>query len=235
MDIANQRLIGDETSGGSGTTHSMNLYDLSTFVTSGNNAPIDHKVFATSTGSFGTGSVDFTPDGTRVYTLDTANGIIAFSLSPKVATPVICAQPKTNIVAGIGSVGFMDVRAIGAPQKFQWRLNTTSPTAPGTAILNATNRTLDIYNVQPGNLGFYSVVISNVSLATSVTSAVAVLDTQMVVTNQPASQVVAVGGTASFNVGVSNGVAPYSYQWSLNGTSVGANSSSLHRHRRPGG
>jgi len=226
VDLANQRLIGDETSGGSGTTHSMNLYDLDMLSTSGNDFPIDHKTFATSTGSFGTGSVDFTPDGTRVYTLDTANGIIAFSLSPKVAAPTICAQPQTNIVAGIGSVGFMDVTAIGAPQKFQWRFNATSPTAPGTPILNATNRTLDIYNVQQSQLGFYSVVITNPTLGGSVTSAVAVLDTQMVITNQPASQVVAVGGTATFTVGVSNGVAPYSYQWKLNGANVGPNSSS---------
>ena len=226
VDLMNQRLIGDETAGGTGTTHSMNLYDLSTFTTSGNNSPIDHKTFATSTGSFGTGSVDFTPDGTRVYTLDTANGVIAFSLSPKVAAPTICAQPKTNIVAGIGAVGFMDVTAIGAPQRYQWRFNPTSPTAPGTAILNATNRTLDIYNVQQTNLGYYSVVISNASLLTSVTSSVAVLDTQMVITNQPANQLAAVGGSATFTVGVSNGVAPYSYQWKFNGTNVGANSSS---------
>ncbi len=226
VDLINQRLIGDETSGGSGTLHSMNLYDLSTFTTSATNSPIDHKVFATSTGSFGTGSVDFTPDGTRVYTLDTANGIIAFSLSPKVAAPSICAQPKTNIVAGIGSVGFMGVRAIGAPQTYQWRFSATSPVTPGTPILGATNRTLDIYDVQQSQLGYYSVVISNATLLTSVTSAVAVLDTQIVVTNQPASQVVAVGGTATFTVGASQGVAPYSYQWKFNGANVGANSSS---------
>ena len=226
VDIINQRLIGDETSGGSGTVHSMNLYDLSTFTTSGTNSPIDHKTFATSTGSFGTGSVDFTPDGTRVYTLDTANGIIAFSLSPRVAAPTICAQPKANIVAGLGAVGFMDVTAIGAPQKYQWRFNATSPTLPGTPILNATNRTLDIYNVQQSQLGFYSVVISNASLQTSVTSSVAILDTQMVITNQPASQVVAVGGTATFAAGVSGGVAPYNFQWKLNGANVGVNSGS---------
>ena len=226
VDLMNQRLIGDETSGGTGTTHSMNLYDLSTFTTSGNNNPIDHKVFATSTGSFGTGSVDFTPDGTRVYTLDTANGIIAFSLSPKIGAPVICAQPRTNIVAGVGATGFLDVRAVGAPQKYQWRFSATSPTVPGTPVLNATNRTLDLYNVQLNQLGFYSVVITNASLLTSVTSAVAVLDTLMVVTNQPASQMVAVGASATFTVGVSNGAPPFTYQWQHNGANVGVSASS---------
>jgi PA14 domain/Bacterial Ig-like domain len=223
LDIANQRLIGNQTV----APHNINLYDLPSLVaTPTKNFPIDQRNYASQNTSFGTGAIDFSSDGSRVFCLDTGNGIIAFSLAPRVAAVTICAQPKTNIVAGIGSVGFMDVTAIGAPQQYQWRLNATSPVSPGTPILNATNRTLDIYNVQQSQLGFYSVVISNASLLTSVTSAVAVLDTQIVITNQPASQVVAVGGTATFTVGVSSGVAPYSYQWKLNGTNVGANSSS---------
>jgi hypothetical protein len=223
LDIANQRLIGNQTV----APHNINLYDLPSLVaTPTNNFPIDQRNYSSQNTSFGTGAIDFSPDGSRVFCLDTGNGIIAFSLTPRVAALSICAQPQTNIVAGIGSLGFMDVTAIGAPQRYQWRFNATSPTAPGTPILNATNRTLDIFNVQQSQLGFYSVVISNASLATSVTSAVAVLDTQMVVTNQPADQATGVGGTATFTVGVSNGLAPYSYQWKLNGANVGANSSS---------
>jgi hypothetical protein len=225
VDIANQRLIGDETSGGSGTTHSMNLYDISRFATTGTNLPIDHKTFATSTGSFGTGSVDFTPDGTRVYTLDTANGIIAFSLSPNVAAPSICAQPQTSILPSLGTVGFMDVRAIGAPQTFQWHFNT-SASSPGAAILNATNRTLDIYNVQTNSLGYYSVVISNATLLTSVTSSPALLDTQVTITSEPGSQEVSPGDSATFMVAASGGLPPYHYQWALDGINVGPSSSS---------
>jgi hypothetical protein len=226
VDVVNQRLIGASTAGTGGAAHSMNLFDLSALVAGVNNSPIDSKPFPVSVGTFGTGSVDFTPDGSRVYTLDSGSGVIAFTLNPKLAAPTICSQPMTHIVAGPGSVGFMDVMAIGAPQEFQWRFNATSAVLPGTPILNATNRTLDIYNVQPANLGYYSVVITNATLLTSVTSAVAVLDTQMVVTNQPASQVVAVGGAATFTVGVSNGVPAYSYQWKFDGTNVGINSSS---------
>ncbi len=223
LDIANQRLIGNQTV----APHNINLYDVPTLApTPTRNFPIDQRNYASQNTSFGTGSVDFTSDGSRVFCLDTGNGIIAFSLIPRGAAINICAQPRTNIVAGIGSLGFMDVTAIGAPQKYQWRFNATSPVAPGTPILNATNRTLDISNVQPNQLGFYSVVISNTALFTSVTSSVAILDTQMVITNQPASQVVAVGGTATFTVGVSNGVPAYSYQWKFNGANVGANSSS---------
>ena len=225
FDIANQRVIGNATSA-SAAQHSMNLYDAASLAVSPTvNNPLDTRVFHTANSGFGTGAIDFTPDGTRVFALDSGNGIIAFSLNPKIAAPVICAQPQTNIVTGIGSVGFMDATAIGAPQKYQWRFHGTNPFAAGTPILNATNRTLDIYNVQQSQLGYYSVVISNTALLTSVTSSVAPLDTQMVVTNQPASQVVAVGGAATLTVGVSNGVAPFSYQWKLNGANVGANSS----------
>jgi hypothetical protein len=226
IDLSNQRLIGNATSQTAGDGHSMNLYDLSSLSLSpAVNLILDRRIFGTANAAFGTGAVDFTPDGSRVFTLDTANGILAFSLNPKIAALTICAQPRTNIVAGIGSLGFMDATAIGAPQKYQWRFHGTNPLAAGTPVLNATNRTLDIYNVQQSQLGYYSVVISNTALLTSVTSSVAPLDTQMVVTNQPASQVVAIGGAATLTVGVSNGVAPFSYQWKLNGANVGANSS----------
>ena len=213
VDIPNQRLIADATSQVTGSAHSMNLFDLNTLATTGNNLPIDHKTFATSSGSFGTGAVDFSPDGTRVYTLDTANGIIAFSLAPKVASLSICAQPRTFLVPTLGGVGFMDVMSIGSPQKFQWRFHGTSPTGTAASINNATNRTLDTYGVQLSQLGFYSVVITNPLGLGSVTSSVAYLDTQMVITNQPADQVIAPGSTASFTVGVSNGLPAYSYQW----------------------
>jgi hypothetical protein len=227
VDLLNQRVIGNATSGTAAIPHSMNLYDLSSLAPSpAVNLVLDRRVFGTANAAFGTGAVDFTPDGSRLFTLDTANGILAFSLNPKIAALTICAQPRTNIVAGIGSLGFMDATAIGAPQKYQWRFHGTNPLAAGTPILNATNRTLDIYNVQQSQLGYYSVVISNTALLSSVTSSVAPLDTQMVVTNQPASQVIAVGGAATLTVGVSNGVAPFSYQWKLNGADVGANSSS---------
>jgi hypothetical protein len=223
VDIANQRLIGDETSGGTGTTHSMNLYDLSK-VSLATNPPIDHKTFATSTGSFGTGSVDFTPDGTRVYTLDTGNGIIAFSLNPNVAAPVICAEPQSYILPNLGMVGFMDVRAVGAPQKYQWHLSTSALTL-GASVLNATNRTLDIYNVQTNQLGWYRVVISNATLLTSVTSAPAMLDTQMAITTQPGSQEVSLGSPVTFTVAAGGGLPGYNYQWLFNGQNVGTNSS----------
>ncbi len=42
----------------------------------------------------------------------------------------------------------------------------------------------------------------------------------MIITNRPVSHAVAVGGTATFNVGVSGGAAPITYRWQLNGTNI---------------
>jgi len=215
VDIGNQRLIGNQTV----APHNINLYDIPTLATTPTrNFPIDQRNYASQNTSFGTGSVDFTPDGSRVFCLDTGNGIIAFSMAPREAAPSICAQPQ-NFIAPAGNIGFFGVDVIGAPLNYRWRFN-------GTNIPAATNRTLDTYYIQTTNLGRYTVVITNA--LGSVTSSVAILDTPMVITNQPASQIVAVGGTATFAVGVSNGLPAYTYQWQLNGTNLSsATSSSL--------
>jgi hypothetical protein len=223
VDLKNQRVIGASTTGGT-TPHSMNLYDLNSLAVSPTiNTPIDSKPFAVNVGTFGTGSVDFTPDGSRVYTLDSGSGIIAFSLTPKLAAPTICSQPQ-NFIATNGSVGFFGVGAIGSPQTYQWRFHGTNA-ASGTNIVGATNGTLDIYYVQQSGLGFYSVVITNP--LGSVTSSVVYLDTPLTVTN-PTDAIIAIGGTTNFNVGVAGGLAPISYQWKLNGNNIaGATGTSL--------
>jgi hypothetical protein len=220
VDLVNQRLIANGTIGGStANPHSMNLFDLTALSTTGVNNPIDSKTFASANGNFGTGSIDFTPDGTRLYTLDTGNGIIAFNLAPKLAAPTICAHPQNFIIPSLGMVGFMDVSAIGSPQYSQWRFN-------GQNLANATNRTLDIPNVQLSQLGRYSVVITN-SMG-SVTSLVAMLDIPMESSSQPANQIIAVGGTTTLNANVTSGLPPYTYQWALNGANLaGAVNSTL--------
>ena len=108
FDIANQRLIGNQSPASTavGVPHCITLYDLPTLATTpAQNFPIDQRNYASQNTSFGTGAIDFAPDGSRVFCLDTGNGIIAFSLAPRVAPLTICAQPRTNIVAGPGSLG----------------------------------------------------------------------------------------------------------------------------------
>src|SRR5205807_7910069 len=174
------------------------------------NLPIDQRNFASQNTSFGTGAVDFSPDGSRLFCLDTGNGIIAFSMAPRLAAPSICYPPQ-NFIAPLGNVGFFGVDVIGGPLNYRWRFN-------GTNIPAATNRTLDTYYIAQTNLGRYTVVITN-SLG-SVTSSVAILDTPMAFSNQPSSQIVAIGGTATFTAGVTNGLPAYSNQWFFNGSSI---------------
>ncbi|MDQ6630777.1 MAG: PA14 domain-containing protein [Verrucomicrobiota bacterium] len=215
IDLNNQRLIGNQTI----TPHNINLYDVPSLVpTPVKNFPIDQRNYASQNTSFGTGSVDFTPDGSRVFCLDTGNGIIAFSLAPKLAAPTICSQPQTNFYAP-GGLAFVDVGGSGHLPQYQWRKN-------GVNISGATNRTLDIPNFQVANAGLYSVTISN-SLG-SVISSNALLDVRMTIDTQPASQVVSVGDTVNFNVAVSGGTAIYGYQWKFNDADLsGATNSTL--------
>ena len=213
VDLNNQRLIGNQTV----APHNINLYDLPSLAPiPAKNFPIDQRDYASQNTSFGTGSVDFTPDGSRVFCLDTGNGIIAFSLAPRLATPAICAQPRTNFYAA-GTLAYLSVGSTGHLPQYQWKFN-------GAPLSGATNRTLDIPNFQLANAGLYSVTISNSS--GSITSSNALLDIPMNPVAAPATQVVAVGGTANFSVTENGGKPGYTYQWRLNGANIASATSS---------
>ena len=80
--------------------------------------------------------------------------------------PSISTQPTNRTVAAGSSTTFSVVAAGTAPLSYQWRFN-------GTDISGATAASYTISNVQSGNAGSYSVVVSN--SAGSVTSNVATL------------------------------------------------------------
>ncbi len=69
--------------------------------------------------------------------------------------PVITQQP-TNVMAAIGSTVGFDVAAIGGkPFYYQWYFDQTN------LLAGATNATLILTNVQLGNVGIYTVIVSN--------------------------------------------------------------------------
>jgi N-acetyl-anhydromuramyl-L-alanine amidase AmpD len=93
----------------------------------------------------------------------------------QVQPPVITTQPvsRTN---NIGAVSTFTVGASGtAPLGYQWRFNSVN--MPG-----ATNSSYTVANVQPGNAGSYSVVVTN--LAGVATSANATLTTTLLKLDQ---------------------------------------------------
>jgi len=89
---------------------------------------------------------------------------------------------------------------------------------PNGFLIGQTNTTLDLNAVTTNNAGNYSVVLSNTY--GSVTSSVASLAVvPILVTQQPASQIITNGGTAVFSVSAS-GPGPFSYQWLFNGNNL---------------
>jgi hypothetical protein len=134
--------------------------------------------------------------------------------------PTITTQPQSQAVAKNDATSFSVVAGGTAPLSYQWNLN-------GTSLSGATSSTLTLAKVRSGNVGSYTVMVTN--SAGSVTSAVAVLtmDAPPYILTQPQNQTVNLGQNASFSVGAI-GLAPVYYQWRLNGSAVaGATNSTL--------
>ena len=133
--------------------------------------------------------------------------------------PAITTQPSSQTVAPGANVTF-SVVATGSPTPtYQWKKG-------GTDIAGATLPTLPLPNVQAGDAGSYTVVVTN--SAGSVTSSTATLTVGVAptITTQPSSQTVLSGTTATFTVAATGTPSP-TYQWQKNGANIsGATSTS---------
>jgi hypothetical protein len=146
--------------------------------------------------------------------------IYAAGASGKCKEPGIVAHPQSQTVIAGANVSFTVAATGYGTLNYRWRLN-------GTTIPGATSSTLALSNVQPTNAGSYTVVVTNTLGST--TSSVAVLTVLVppIITAQPQSRTNFVDTDASFSV-AAGGMAPLSYQWLFNGTSLdGATTASL--------
>jgi len=115
-------------------------------------------------------------------------------------------EPPQSLTAVRGSNATFSVLADGTlPLRYRWRSNAVF-------IVNATNATYTIANVQTNHAASYSVVITNV--AGSVTSTVATLTVLVppTFTVQPVAKTVLAGSNVTFTA-TATGTAPLAYQW----------------------
>lgn len=124
----------------------------------------------------------------------------------------IGTQPQSQTVAVGANVNFT-VAASGPPTLgYQWQYN-------GAFIPGQTGTSLALSNVQLGDAGNYTAVVSNSTA--SVTSSVAVLTVMNPpqITSDPQSSTNAAGTSVGFT-STASGSAPLGYQWRLNGTAL---------------
>ena len=138
--------------------------------------------------------------------------------------PSIITQPQDQTVSLGGTATFSVTAGGSEPLSYQWYYNTNTP------LPNATDPTLTITNVQLTNAGTYFVTVSNLAGGIVSSNAVLTINTNPagpVFVSQPASQVVLLGGTASFTASAT-GTQPITYQWNKDSTPIpGATSSTL--------
>jgi hypothetical protein len=127
--------------------------------------------------------------------------------------PSIGAHPQSQTVAPGASVTFSVTATGDPPLSYQWQKD-------GTNLAGATQATLALSNVQPGDAGAYRVVVSN--SAGSATSAAATLAVTTggagpAIAAQPQSQTIAGGSTVVFTVAATDATA---FQWRRDGAAL---------------
>lgn len=129
--------------------------------------------------------------------------------------PFITVHPVGGSISAGVSFSFTNTAGGDEPLSYEWRKDDVT-------IPNENARIYTIASAVVGDTGGYTVVVTNTS--GSVTSSIASLTvsaaaTAPAITNQPVSQTVSYGSSATFTVGAS-GTDPLSYQWQFHGTNL---------------
>jgi hypothetical protein len=129
-----------------------------------------------------------------------------------VLVPADIVVSPTDVETGLGLDATFNAVATGTPPLgYQWRFN-------GTNIAGATTNTWTVTNVQPGSLGGYSVVVSNLyGTDTSYDGFLTILDPY--IAGQPQNQTLVLGATAVFMVGAV-GTPTLGFRWQKEGVAL---------------
>ena len=134
-----------------------------------------------------------------------------------VQPPVIQTQPLSRgVTEGIQWTFFVQANGT-VPLSYQWLKD-------GLSIAGKTGAALSFNNVQLGDAGSYSVVVSNsAGIVTSERATLTVTPAPVVevpaITAQPLSQTTVAGGRITFAAAAS-GTSPFNYQWYRNGVEI---------------
>jgi hypothetical protein len=142
--------------------------------------------------------------------------------NPATGAPAITQQPASQTVTA-GQAATFSVTASGdAPLGYQWFMNGAAAGTNSSAFSIAQTAT--------GQTGaqIYVVVTNADGSATSATATLTVTAaaTAPTITQQPVSVTVTAGQSAAFSA-IATGTAPLTYQWFVNGTAAGTNSSTF--------
>ena len=149
-----------------------------------------------------------------------------FSLAV-IAPPAITSQPADQPVLDGATATFAVGAGGGQPLYYQWLRNGGALNDGGNISGSATSN-LTVAAASAADAGSYSVIVSNAAaLLASSNASLTITPSAPVITGQPATQMVGVGGTVRFTV-EAVGSKPISYQWSFQGTNIdGATNTSL--------
>ncbi len=163
------------------------------------------------------------------YSVTISNGIGSVTSQPVAltvratpnASPVTIVTQPISRTAFAGDTVSFSVNAQGAPPPgYQWFKD-------GAPIAGANAATLMLTNVQLNSAGSYSVTATNASgSVTSDSATLTVFTRGNLIAQQPQSQVVNVGETATFTVGA-NGAGAITYQWRKNSVDIAGATGSM--------
>ncbi len=156
----------------------------------------------------------------RVTVFNAAGSIQSSNASLQVVLgPVFTGNP-TNVFVRPGDTALFTAAAFGnSAVTYQWRRN--GAIVPGTVSSTSSNTTLTIASAQPAQAGVYTVEASDNVGTVSSAPAVLTLLYDPVITQQPLSQSVVMGGAVTLSVAVSNSATlPLGYGWRSNNVPI---------------
>ena len=147
-------LAGVYDNGASGPgTHQLQVYDISS-----TNSPVlsTNSPFPTPVGGNANETGGAAIGNGMIVGFDTDNGLQALTIGFQAnVPPSIASQPGNQTVLQTGTASFSVTASGSSPLHYQWYFNTN------TIILNATNTTLTITNLQLTDAGTYNVMVTN--------------------------------------------------------------------------